>query len=96
MLKIYGYSDDLIEIEGQTEDEIYCYDTTLRITFLDGTVVEFSYGKPEGAIWNCNLISQGKYFDKIEYCTDENAEIYSDILYMMDSQECLIGSFEEI
>ena len=96
MLKIYGYSDDLIEIEGQMEDEIDCYNATLRITFLDGTVVEFSYGKPEGAIWKCNLVSQGKYFDKIDYCTNEEDEVYSDILYMKDCEDCLIEYFEEI
>lgn len=39
MLKIYGASDDLVEIEGSIEDEINCYDAS----------VEFTVGYPEPA-----------------------------------------------
>lgn len=32
MLKIYGASDDLVEIEGHVEDEIDCYNTSVVVT----------------------------------------------------------------
>lgn len=32
MLKIYGASDDLVELEGCVEDEIDCYDKWVQIT----------------------------------------------------------------
>lgn len=32
MLKIYGASDDLVELEGCVEDEIGCYDKWVEIT----------------------------------------------------------------
>lgn len=36
---IYGYSDDLVEIENSQykEDEIDCYDKAIRFYFVDGT-----------------------------------------------------------
>ena len=39
MVKIYGCSDDLVEIEGSKypEDEIGCYDSDVKIWFSDGT-----------------------------------------------------------
>ena len=41
MVKVYGCSDDLVEIEGSTceEDEIGCYDRDVLIYFVDGTVI---------------------------------------------------------
>jgi hypothetical protein len=96
MLKIYGASDDLIEIEGQTNNEISAYDVNIKFEFIDGTIAIFSYGKGESAIWKCDLISIGDKFDKLEECFDEEAEIYSDILYLKDSQECLIKRITEL
>ena len=40
MVKVYGASDDLVEIENSKykEDEIGRYDHDVRIRFFDGTV----------------------------------------------------------
>ena len=47
MVKVYGCSDDLVEIEGSTceEDEIGCYDRDVLIYFVDGTVIR---ANPDG------------------------------------------------
>lgn len=43
---IYGYSDDLVEIENSQykEDEIDCYDKAIRFFFVDGTIISICYG----------------------------------------------------
>ena len=52
MVKIYGASDDLVEIEGSDyEDEIGCYDSDVRIRFVDGTQIRIGYPKNGQAIW---------------------------------------------
>ena len=59
MLKIYGASDDLIEIEGQINEEIDAYNIKIQFEFADGTTAIFSCGKDELAIWKCELVSVG-------------------------------------
>lgn len=48
MVRVYGMSDDLVEIEGAEYpyDEVGCFDSDVRIWFDDGTVIRVGYGKP--------------------------------------------------
>ncbi len=43
MIRISGYSDDLVEISGDVEDEIGAYDQDVRIWLDDGTVIRMTY-----------------------------------------------------
>ena len=64
--KVYGCSDDLIEVEGDV-----CGETSpayssgddekpALLIFSDGTILSVVYGKPtNGAIWSVNLVRQG-------------------------------------
>lgn len=80
MIKVYGYSDDLVEIEGGSkEEEIDCYDQNVRIWFVDGTVILVSYGKNGMGIWNIEVEQKGRAPQKIISCDNEDSEIYSDI-----------------
>jgi hypothetical protein len=57
-LRIYGASDDLVEIEGDVQEEIGCYDTqvTLEIGGLDGGIrVIADYGVDKAAVWRLAL-----------------------------------------
>ena len=87
MIKIYGVSDDLVEIEGSKydEDEIGCYDSEVRIRFTDGTVVRIGYPKPGMGVWWIEVEHKGTADMELTYCEDEDAEIYSDIL-MIDAE----------
>ena len=82
MVKIYGASDDLVEIEGSKykEDEIGCYEADVRIWFDDGMVILVSYGKEEGPIWKIDIECPGAKMYFLTVCHDEDADIYSDIL----------------
>lgn len=87
--KVYGASDDLIEIEGDIRDEIGCYGTDdkdkgVLLIFSDGTILEVKYGKGGKAIWSVALVNSGELFGSLEQCADENADIYSDIASFKD------------
>lgn len=79
-VKIYGESDDLIEIEGDKNfDEIGCFDQTTTIWFSDNTVIEVKYGKEGKGIWEIKVIEGGHAPRTLTPCYDEDADIYSDI-----------------
>ena len=87
MVKVYGASDDLVEIENSKykEDEIWCYDHDVRIRFFDGTVIRVGYPKDGLAIWWVEIEKQGTAEQKMTICDDEDALIYSDI-FEIDSE----------
>ena len=92
MIKIYGASDDLVEIENSTykKDEIGCFDSDVRIRFLDGTVIRIGYPKKTllgdyVAIWCIEIEKRGTANQKLTICEDEEAEIYSDV-FEIDSE----------
>jgi hypothetical protein len=60
--KIYGASDDIIEIEGEVDDEIDCYNATNKqIKCSDGTEARIKYD----GNWNIIVKKRGKLFDKL-------------------------------
>lgn len=81
MVKVYGASDDLVEIEGSTyeEDEIGCFNHDVRIRFTDSTVIRVGYPKENAAIWWIEIEKIGTASHCLIACHDENAKIYSDI-----------------
>lgn len=56
-LKIYGASDDLVEIEGDTEDEIPCYEQAVELLVNDGTRLMAHYGP--GGMWRLSVVQTG-------------------------------------
>ena len=81
MAKVYGYSDDIVCIEhiegGCTE--VDCFDADVRLRFDDGTIIRVGYPKADMAVWWIEKEKQGTAFSELQYCTDEDARIYSDI-----------------
>lgn len=45
MVKIYGYSDDIVVVEGSSYefDEIGCFNSNVIIWFTDGTAIRVEY-----------------------------------------------------
>lgn len=87
MIRIYGASDDLVEIEGSEyqEDEIGCFEAKVRIWFADGTVILVGYPKDCGAIWEILVEKDGPSKHEVILCYDEDADVYSDI-FEIDSE----------
>jgi len=81
MIKVYGASDDLVEIERSAcaENEIDCFEHDVRIRFTDGTVIRVGYPKENAAIWWIEVEKKGTALQGFTPCHDEDARIYSDI-----------------
>lgn len=87
--RVYGTSDDLIEFEGDFTGEVGCYGTNDRekgvlVVFDDGTIIEVKYGKTTRGVWGIGLLKKGDKFDRLEVCTDADANPYSDELFLKD------------
>lgn len=82
MVRIYGCSDDLVEIEGSNyaEDEIGCFDGEVLLTFDDGTIARIGYPKHRAGIWYINIEHEGSAAQTLTICNDEDADPYSDVL----------------
>lgn len=82
IVKVYGVSDDLVEIEGSSywEDEIDCYDKDVRIWFCDGTVIRIRYA--DGGIWRIEIEAQGTEKHRLDVCSGEDEDDYSDCFYI--------------
>ena len=98
-MKVYGASDDLIELEGEFSGEVGCYGTDnqeygVLIIVSDGTILEVKYGKGGAAIWEVKLLVKGSLFDRIDPCMDEDADPYSDIAYFNDGVKWAYASIE--
>lgn len=93
--KVYGMSDDLVEIETEQNiypyDEIGCFDSMVHILFTDGTIIHVKYGKDGKGIWKIEVPHRGNAEQKLIICNDENAEIYSDIFEIdADLDKCIV------
>jgi hypothetical protein len=88
--KVYGCSDDLVEVEGEKVNEEFDHigpqenDPGITIKFSDGTVLNVKYcGRVDG-VWEVKKIEVGSLFQGITECDDSEADIYSDIAYFKD------------
>jgi len=84
--KAYGASDDLVEIEGEVNEEFGAYDrdrrNPKRVAFSDGTVLLFYYPKRSDlGVWGIDLAVKGSLFDRLDECEDEDARPHSDVAY---------------
>lgn len=81
MIKVYGCSDDLLEIEGAPypADEIGCFDSTVEVRFSDGTRIKAGYPKDKMGVWWIKVLEKGTAPQTLTECNDEDAEIYSDV-----------------
>lgn len=91
--KIYGYSDDLIEVEGAVEEEVAYMDKPIKVSCSDGTSAKITYD----GNWIFKILETGTLFDKIipgnpseAPHTDEDAKgcsAYSDVLVLKEGVE---------
>lgn len=86
-VKVYGASDDLIEIDGKELTEEFSAlgerfedraDAGALIAFGDGTVLEVLYGIPnDGGFWRIRRLVAGSAKYELHEATDETTD-YSD------------------
>ncbi len=83
--RIYGASDDLVEIEGDVSGEVDCYDADVLLACSDGTAILAHYGKPARVgVWCLTVLREGDLYEGIDLCTSEDADPYSDVVRFRD------------
>lgn len=85
--RIYGASDDLIDFEGDFKGEVGCWRAdeetkAVLIVVSDGTVLKVWYG--DRGIWRVQLERKGGLFERIDPCTDEDADPHSDVAHFRE------------
>lgn len=69
MIKITGYSDDIVVLDGDIYDEFGSYNSDLKMEFSDGTILVASYN----GIWSFEVINKGDLFrEKINGSYDDD------------------------
>lgn len=75
--KVFGYSDDVLYIESdKVNKEIDCFENDVKVYFIDGTVILFTY--TEG-LWKCEVINVGTALYEITEADNAYSDNYSDI-----------------
>lgn len=82
--KVYGASDDLIEFEGDVSGEVMIASGPSLLTFSDGTILTINYGANDLAIWKIVILKEGPLLKGVDICTDEDADVYSDVAHFAD------------
>ena len=82
-VKIYGRSDDCIEVDGDIHDEYSAYDGWKWLHFGDGTVVKIGYAMedaPKGKGWHIEVVAKGTAVATALPPEMEDDEHYTDVL----------------
>lgn len=98
--KIYGCSDDLIEVEGDVEGEVGCYGAQegdadgVLLVCSDGTLLIVKYGENDMGTWRVTVYIKGCLLEGVEVCTDEDADPYSDVATFRDGLSWVIRAMD--
>lgn len=81
MVRVYGYSDDNLVLDGAPypADEIGCFEQDVIVFFDDGTRIRAGYCKPNLGVWYIKVEKQGTAKQKLTECFDEDSPLYSDV-----------------
>lgn len=77
--KVYGHSDDCVEIEGDVDAEFYDDDT--RLKFDDGTILRITYAND--GFWRIEVLTRGTLFVRVVQGGDVDDD-YTDVAHFAD------------
>jgi hypothetical protein len=89
MLKVYGQSDDLIEVEGDIREEFNpdYDDPKLLVATSNGVVMRIFYD--DDGIWRITIL-KGHDKVKLTQCKGDDDEDYSDIAVIEDDVDWVV------
>ena len=82
MTKVYGSSDNLIEIEGDLTRRYNVYGPPITLLFSEGTLVTFYYTPDD--VWKVAVRIKGTLFYSIDICDESDGPTYSDMVHFND------------
>lgn len=91
MIKVYGASDDLVEIEGDIKEEFGAFNCKGYLMFSNGVLLTIEYG--DMGIWRIECLVDPNNFVEIEKCPlNDEDDSYSDIANIKDNIKFVIFS----
>jgi len=85
--KVYGASDDLVEIEGDFNEEFDAWEESNPkiVAMSDGTVLACFYPKNSGlAVWGIKVLTAGPLLDRVTVCSNDYDDPHSDVAIFKD------------
>lgn len=81
MIKVYGYSDDIVTIEKDNRclSEVDCFNKDALVRFSDSTQIRVGYPKKDKGIWWIEVEEKGPAAQYLLKCDNEEASTYSDV-----------------
>jgi len=94
MITITGYSDDIVDVEGDISEEIYGLEDGGFLAFSDGTLIQVDYDK--NGVWQFYVMAKGNLYDnKVEGSvlmeTNDTVTFKSGILWIVSGKELYHG-----
>lgn len=91
MIKVYGASDDLIEVEGSISEEFSASsDEDNYLGFSNGTVLRVRY--TDNGTWEIRVMKNGGGKPCITHNNGPDSDSYSDVLQMGDADWVVFGT----
>lgn len=88
---LFGYSDDLVEIEGDVREEFNpTGDEPVLVTFSTGTVASIQY-TAEGA-WRIIVLEPGTTVLDLQQCPADDEDDYTDRLVISSQVEWVVAT----
>jgi len=86
--RIWGTSDDLVEVDGDVRGEEASFDIDTLLVCSDGSILSIEYGKL--GVWKITTIRRGDLYERVEVNDDPDADICSDIAHFKDGMKWVI------
>ncbi len=90
-ITIYGASDDLIEIDGDVEDEFGAWNDTINyIAVSTGLLATIAYGM-DGSFWRIHVLTPGTTPHTLAKATDEKDDYTDRLVVEGDIKWVVVG-----
>jgi hypothetical protein len=97
-IKVYGASDDLVEVEGAQSEEYGCYQSDVFVFFKDGTEIAVHYDDEHEGIWKIKTLRKGEAYASAKKTSldKETEETYTEEFFIRGTKidRVVIGRVE--
>lgn len=86
MIRVYGASDDLVEVEGDITEEFPHYGEPVLLAFSEGTILRVVFDRD--GIWRITPVFKGKARMTHIICNPDplDDDEYSDVVHLFDEE----------
>lgn len=97
MIRVCGYSDDLIDVEGKLLSEEFSFmpndsGDSRYLAFSDGTLLSCSYDRD--GMWRFGVLQKGTSYISKDECLEETKDNHSDVVWIGDDVKWVVFGSE--